>query len=203
MFDDILSKIKRQVLEPKIFTLLVSSAHGQVLHLGVHFSLEEAYAAARKRMELLSPHTQEEAIEMQLWNSMPARQAIAHIIDPSKAEALFNPEHTQTITPFASGVFVGNGKLPPLLEDLMKAAKPLIKNSLNDQPTTVIDHIQELKNSKNNLMKKLIEDGDENQVERAKWLLGAYSKRYVLKAIGKKLPKTPPVSTRIDPNIKN
>lgn len=198
MFNDILSKIKRLVLEPKLYALLVSSTRGQVLHLGVHFSLEEAYSAARKRMEQLAPHAAGEAIDMQLWNSMPARQVVALITDPTKIDEVFQEGENQVITPIANGVIIGSGPLPAIFEELLKGTTkedaPKLKHPTNEEPPTVIDHIQDLKASKNDLMKKLIEDGDVNQVEKVKDLLGAHSKRYVLKAIEKKVSLSSPVT---------
>jgi hypothetical protein len=187
------------VLEPKVYTLLVSSARGQVLHLGVHFSLEEAYSSARKRLEELTPHNKGDAMDIQLWNSMPARQAIAFITDPTKINEVFPENVQQTITPIAHGAVLveGFGKLPPVLEALLNATPTMQAAkapAVEEKPPTVTDHIQDLKDSKNDLMKKLIADGDINQVEKIKGLLGSYSRKYVLKEIERKGPKPSSVS---------
>lgn len=193
---DILSKIKRMVLEPKIYALLVTSNRGQVIHLGVHFSLEEAYSAARQRMEMLTPHKPGEAMDIELWNMMPARQVIAQITDPMKISAIETPEGTpktptdNNVAPAQGAVVIeGYGKLPPILEALMNSANPEpepVKQQNGEQPLvapTLTDHIQDVKESRNDLMKKLIEDGDLSAVEKVKSLLGSHSRRYVIKAI--------------------
>lgn len=212
------NKIKRAVLEPKVYALIVSSTRGQVLHLGVHFSLEDAYAHARKRLETLAIHTPGEAMDIQLWNSMPARQVMAHLTEPSKLEelgkALANtmplPAET-TIHPIANGVIIeGMGKLPPILEALLSmgeqvypnpTATPVKKENPMETPPTVNEYIQDLKDSKNDLMKKLIDDGDVAQVEKFKGLLGGNSRRYVLKAIEKNALKKSTVTPTEAPKV--
>ena len=43
---DIISNLKREIMEPKVFAVMVRSENAQALYLGVHFSLEEAYSSA-------------------------------------------------------------------------------------------------------------------------------------------------------------
>lgn len=187
--------IKKAVSEPKVFALMVESARGQVLHLGVHFSLEEAYAAARQRMDTLSPTFQGEAIDIDLWNSMSARQVIAQLMDPSKVSGLVQealpegtpgePMDTNIITgpTFIVGDSRGDiSKFPEMLQKLLKkpgAVRPLVHATVGEQ-------VQDIKSKRNELMKKLISDGDVAQVEKLKSVLGSYSHRYVLKQIEKK-----------------
>lgn len=185
--------LKRAVLEPKIFALMVESARGQVLHLGVYFSLEEAYAAARQRMEILSPLALGEAADIDLWNSMSARQVIAQLMDPAKANELIQalPEGTPK-EPVDNSIggptfVVGGGsgdisKFPELLQKLLKkpgAVAPLVNSTIREQ-------VQDIKTKRNELMKMLIRDGDISRVEELKSVLGSNSYRYVLKAIEKK-----------------
>ena len=188
------------VLEPKVYALLVTSNRGQVMHLGVHFSLEEAYSAARQRMEMLTPHKPGEAMDIELWNTMTARQVIAQISDPMHISASDLPKGTpntpvdnNTIPAQGAVVIEGFGTLPPILQALMDSSSPFPqkKQENGEQPPvapTLKDHIQDVRESKNDLMKKLIEDGDIAAVEKVRDLLGAHSRRYVLKAIEKKHP---------------
>jgi hypothetical protein len=190
--------LKRAVLEPKIYALMVESARGQVLHLGVHFSLEEAYAAARQKMDVLAPPMQGEAIDIDLWNSMSARQVIAQLMDPAKANELIQstlPEGTSK-EPVDHAIIgptfvVGNAsggidKLPEMLKKLLEkpeAVRPLVK-------TTIGEQVKDIKSKRNELMKRLIRDGDTARVEELKSVLGANSYRYVLKAIEKRSNKS-------------
>jgi hypothetical protein len=200
---DISSKIKRTVLEPKVYALLVTSAKGQILHLGVHYSLEEAYSSARQRMEVLAPHDSREAVDIQLWNSMSARQVIACLTDPQKVNESNGVDAHRTITPMVNGAFLveGTGELPPIIKALLDGpttgpafASPVFIPEVPETPevpeeaeqpviTTIDDHIQDVKDSKNDLIKKLIEEGDMAQVDKLKPLLGTYAHRLVLKEI--------------------
>lgn len=189
---DVFSKIKRTVTEPKIYAVLVESSRGQVLHLGVHHSLDEAYAAARGRIEMLSPHNPAEAIDVDLWNSMPARQAIAQLMDPSWANELVklpegapeNPVDIHLATVNQGQIVTGN--FPPMLQKLLERPRAVQPIATPKATPTISDHIKDIKTKKNELMKKLIDDGSISQVEKLKSLLGPYSRRYVLRAIEKK-----------------
>jgi hypothetical protein len=162
---DIFTHLKRMVAEPKVYALTVESSQGQVLYLGVHFSLEEAHVAARDQLESFAPFALKgDTVSIDLWNIMPARQVIAQLIDPSKISV----------------------KSP--MSDMMSATKRVEKND-HQRKITAIDQIEEMKETKNNLMKKLIEDADISQVEKAKKLIGTSSYRYVVKAIEKKHEK--------------
>ena len=189
---DIFTKLKRTVTEPKIYAVMVESARGQVLHLGVHFSLEEAYSAARQRMEVLAPHSQGEAMDIDLWNTIPARQAIAQLMDPSWANELVKlpegaPENPvdSHLAPVNQGQIVA-GNFPPMLQKLLERPGAVQPIATPTTIPTISDHIKDIKTKKNELMKKLIDDGSISQVEKLKSLLGPYSRRYVLRAIEKK-----------------
>ena len=167
--------LKKVVLEPKIYTIIVRSSKGHVLHLGVHFTLEEAYSAACKRMEMLSPHKYGEAIDIDMWNSMSIRQAITNV-----TENVSTGEQAQ-------GIVVGdNPEIPAIIKDFLdqidgqaKVIEPKKEEITLDQKT------DDLRKAKNELMKKLISDGDIEQVEKVKGLLDSYARRYVLKQIQK------------------
>lgn len=199
MKDDLISKLKRMVSEPKIFSLLVSSARGQILYMGVHFSLEEAYTSARKKMESFTEHRKGESIEIDLWNTIPARQAIAQIVEPIHLDSVFPAPAEAT----ASDTTNKSGHLP-LPEDQIQSPVQMVKELLNledildkdrikgggqtpsEKKYTASEQVRDVRKSKNDLMKKLIVDGDLDQVDKAKDVLGTSSVRYVKNAIAKK-----------------
>lgn len=151
-----LPNLRKTLLEPKVFCMVATSLHGQILYMGVHFSLEEAYSAARMKMEGLAPHRPTDAVDIGLWNMMSAREALAKFVDP-------------IIVPI----------MTPVTQDTAKAeVKPE-----EHHPESLQDYVEDMRLAKNDLMKKLIEDGDPDKVEEATSLLGANSKRYVLKSI--------------------
>ena len=73
-------KIKKMLSEPKVYALLVRARSGELLHIGVHFSLEEAYSVASKRMEILHGFDPEEPVDIDLWNSVPASEIVIKLI---------------------------------------------------------------------------------------------------------------------------
>lgn len=148
--------IRKSTTESKIFALVVSSKYGQILHVGVHFNLEDAYVNARKKLESIAAHNPSDSIDIGLWDSVPARRIIDAFIDPIHVEVM-------PIVP----------EVPVIVEK-----EPI---------PTVDDYVKDIKDSKNDLMKKLIEEGDLTKVEQLKEFLGTYSKRFVIKAIKEKI----------------
>ena len=71
---DIISNLKREIMEPKVFAVMVRSENAQALYLGVHFSLEEAYSSAVKTLPGWKPG---DNTDIDLWNSMPAKLAVS------------------------------------------------------------------------------------------------------------------------------
>jgi len=168
---EISPNLKQKILEPKIYALIVKSIKGQVLHLGVHFTLEEAYAAACKKMQDFSPHTIGENIDIDLWNSTPVRQVIVQSLDSGKIDKIVRSYIHDIVS----------GKIDE--EVLFKEEKV---------PVYTVNRPEErekVKESKNDLMKKLIETGDITQVEKVK-NLNANSRRYVIEKILKKSKKS-------------
>jgi hypothetical protein len=178
---DILN-LKKMILEPKVYTMIVHSARGQILHLGVHFTLEEAYSAACKRMEILAPHKYGEAIDIDMWNSMPVRQVIAEIIAPNNiGEPIMTQGDERT-----QGAILEDTVIP-LIQSILDQAIPGALPKTEEMPpkveATLDEKIYELKKTKNKLMKQLILDGNIEQVEKLKNLLDTNSRRYVLEQI--------------------
>lgn len=153
--------IKKSTSESKLFAMIVTSKFGQILYMGTHFSLDEAYSSARRKIESIAPHNPNDSVDIGLWNSMPARALIESFVDQGQAMIVLPPTGIQV-------------ELEP---------EP-VSNS-------VADYVKDIKDSKNDLMKKLIEEGDLEQVEQLKEFLGTYSKRFVIKAIKDKMVDNP------------
>ena len=77
MFD----KIKKQVLEPKIFAVIARASNAAVLHQGVHFTLEEAFNAAGRRLVDSGGAKMGQPIEMDLWSAIPAREVLTKLCE--------------------------------------------------------------------------------------------------------------------------
>ena len=200
--------IKQLLSEPRVYALIVRSSQMEILHLGIHFSLDEAYSAARRHIENLKGIRPGEAIDIDLWNSIPAHEVMSQFVNPiSVGNVTPVPEGTPTeptdrlIT--ATPQSPMDGTFIPVFPNLLTELPPLLQTAIGalarnpetptahmpaplPPPPSIKDHIDGMKELKNNLMRRLIEDGDVSKVEEAKILLGPHSSKYVLKAIEKK-----------------
>ena len=189
------------MLEPKVFALLVKSPAGQILHIGAHFTLEEAYSVAVKKVEQLPTYNKGDMVDIDLWNTISAKQVMSQIFEPS-GESDNEPNFSGTPSDLIAGSFTKQEvqEFPPALQELLNRATVLSgdemfnllagkmeekKKDLSTEPV-MVDYIQHAKDARNDLMKKLIEDGNVEAVEKVKSLLGTTSRKYVLEEIEKK-----------------
>lgn len=193
---EFLEKLNRMIMEPKVYALLVKSTRGQVLHMGVHFSLEEAYAAARVRMQTLAPHQVGEAMDIDLWNCMTVRECLIQFFDPNKVipdPATISADPPNPMTP---KIIIGSGPMPPeVFQALLDAVggsrtrgTPPVSDAEAQTAPTIQDHVTEVKEAKNDLLQKLVETGDSSEVDKLGRVLTSYERKYVLKKIADKVP---------------
>ena len=147
------TKIKKAVLEPRFYALLVRSIRGQVLHTGVHFSLDEAYSAARTKMNMMARHNPGDSVDIELWNCMSAKDCLDQISD--------NPIQEQSRP----------------VESIVK------KEPVKNPEKTIKDTVKELHKAKNDLMKSLINQGNIDDVKKIGAVLNNNEKRLVIKKI--------------------
>ena len=199
---DILPKFKRMILEPKVYALMIKSARGQVLHVGVHFTLEEAYLMAKKRMENLAPHILGETMDIDLWNSIPVSQVLSQSIDIAGLEEIIKSyDNIGTDVPTGTVVEINKEKNPKIFKELLEMISEIneqnnhvaMDESQTISPPTVNDQIQEIEKLKNSLMAKLIYEGDAKQVDKLINILDANSRKFIVEEI---LKKTLPVEDK-------
>lgn len=201
---DLLTKLKKMVVEPKVYSMLVKSVHASLLHVGVHFSWEDAYVAASKRLNTIAVHKTGEQIDVEYWNSMTVRDVIVQAFDPNKVIQDAKSILPDPPNPFAHipPVIMGHGNIADLIKSLMEFGES--KNSLpklikipdmllDPLPPleTIQDHVDDVKGAKNELLNKLISTGDPLEVEKLGKLITTNEKKYVLKKIAEKAPKNP------------
>lgn len=179
---DLLTKLNKNVSEPKIYAVLVKSRRGAMLHLGVHFTLDDAYAAARARMEAATPIGPGEGVDIDVWNCMTAREAMALIMEPSAitVEMVSTPFSQNPLFNALSEMLKNDTVLKPedIKEPTQATAAPL---------DTVSDHLEDLKRARNGLLKSLIDAADSEAVTKLKSpIITAHEKRYVLDRIAEK-----------------
>jgi hypothetical protein len=184
-----ISKLKKITIEPKLYSLLVKSDRGHALHMGVYFSLEEAYAGARKKMESLMGHRPDEGVDIDLWNSMEARDVISMVMENKTPSEDSKWGETESVTSGAFEILNADADISDaVLEELPEIIKSILdkkpknkeqsKESVKEEPvsTTVNEEAGKMKQSKNKLMKKLIQEENTDAVERVRPLLGKKGK---------------------------
>lgn len=191
--NNLFSNIKRMLIEPKVYALIVSSSKGQTLHLGVHFSLEEAYSVARRKLEQIAVHDPGEAVDIELWTSSSARQISMTINGADSVQKDNIDDHKSSVKEFSSNdqqdsvipqsVFAEND-----LDKIPEEIKQIIRNITisNSNPKNLFLETNDdamVENPKNDLMKKLIAEGSMFQVNKNKGMLDESSLQYVKSAI--------------------
>lgn len=198
-------RINQVTLEPYVYSILVMSGRNQVLHQGVYFSLDEAYWAARKRMEAFNAYKPGEAIDIILWHNIPVKE-INDIATSPQAVVGTNINNNENTLPVETNPFNPIGSFPigaVPFDKLPKGLQEFISNmhktteapdetpmidSLEEQDknTTVSEYAEVLKLAKNDLMRKLIEEGNVERIKEVSQSLTPYDKRYILKRIKEK-----------------
>ncbi|MFA5752868.1 MAG: hypothetical protein WC910_07365 [Bacteroidales bacterium] len=161
---NIFEKINKSVLEPNLYALVVKTPEREVLHIGVHFSLDEAYEAACQNISRHMTKEQRESTEitMEMWESMTARNVVIKMSDPNKI-AIDEPVPVINDQPAVPGE-----QRPPEI--------PPVETCIND-----------FKRAKNVLLARLIDEGDPRKIERmSAQVITANEKRLVLKKIADK-----------------
>jgi len=188
---ELFDKLKKMIAEPKVYALMVRSDRGSVLHLGVHFSLEEAYAAARTRMQSIATHKVGEAMDIDLWNCMPARECIVNFFDPSKQvskleELSIDPPNTNDVGPkmLPNNRPQGQHRLVEALMALNGPLESLIPlTSYEQPPMTLKDYFLDAKDAKNDLMQRLADIGGVSDVVKFGKVLTNNDRKYILRRI--------------------
>lgn len=92
---DILQNIKKLFLEPQIYAVVLESKGGIVLHLGVHYSLDEAVRAATPAVNMVTPSG--EVPRINLWSSIQGRDLIRSIVSMESAPVIAQAATTNPI----------------------------------------------------------------------------------------------------------
>jgi hypothetical protein len=79
--------IKKTFVPQKVYSLLVKSRKGSLIHIGVHYTLDEAYDAAKAAMTLLFGESKDH-VDMDLWTTLEADQVISSMVIPGKENRL-------------------------------------------------------------------------------------------------------------------
>jgi len=154
----IIPRLKRLFIEPKVYALILESRSGSILHLGIHYSLDEAIKAASPTLTSISQHKDGENATLDMWTSLSGEDVI---------QELLNPGSFTDIVP----------------KVLQPSDGPNIPEKKKQVVLTAEDQIRQIKDSKNKLMQSLVENGDVGAVEKAKDLLSKPEKDLIISKI--------------------
>jgi len=191
--------IKREIVEPKIYAILVKSLRGFLLHVGVYFSLDDAYADAKEKLELSAPYEGTDLVIMETWNSMSLREAIFQSINPDKRGEWFvltpdnikNKDYPADLPEEvikALDIIKVQDSSPEELQEPEKVEVE-IKAEEQHEPMAVTseDLLKEVHIVKDSLIKQIIENNDENTLIAADSIFTRSEKRYILHEIKKRV----------------
>lgn len=188
--------IKREIVEPKIYAILVKSLRGFLLHVGVYFSLDDAYADAKEKLELSAPYEGTDLVIMETWNSMSLREAIFQSINPDKRGEWFlltpdkikNKDYPADLPEEvikALDIIKVQDSSPEELEEPEEVEE--VKEQHEPMAVTSEDLLKEVHIVKDSLIKQIIENNDENTLIAADSIFTRSEKRYILHEIKKRV----------------
>lgn len=71
-------KLPEKKVEPKIYALTVKSPRLEIIHVGIHFSLDEAYDAACEKVWSYNPGVRD-SVDIDMWTVVSAQEFLPQI----------------------------------------------------------------------------------------------------------------------------
>ena len=134
---DLASFLKKLVVTPKVYAIVVSSPRGSILHLGVYPSLDGAFDAAKNDLVMFTPHKNRDNIEIDYWACISGRDVIMALGDPNNIDV--------PVSVMAN-------------EKVLAAPTPT---------QTTADFVKLIRDQKNELIKKIIDTQDLSAIKNA------------------------------------
>lgn len=159
-------KIKKQVFEPSVYAMTVRYSGGEILYVGVHYSMDQAYHAARERLTELHNPDPRESVEIDLWTAIQGSKVIADLLDPSSVS-----------------VEAVNNMLEQIVTHEQEIIKPTTKKKIPHTSGSSKIIIEKPKNTKDELIKKLIDNGNRAAIEKLGDVLTENEKTFIIDQI--------------------
>ena len=196
--------LKNKEIEPQVFAILVTSTQGNLLHLGVHYSLEEAYFTARERLFNISKN-KNLPVEIDLWNSAPLK----NLVKQGKGETievLTTLNSTDSVSPPSVEVIsVTPGQIPQAILDKIvelssQNTEKIIgtKDSSNkkEKEYTLEEQAELIREAKNIFIKNLVEAKIEPE-KIPQDILNNNEKTFISKKVSQKIKNNRKSNTKI------
>lgn len=155
-------QLKRAWKTPEVYAIVLESSKGSLLHLGIHYSLDEAIAAATPALVASNPHLPSDIIGVEMWASLRGEDVVKTMLD-NNPDLLPKPNQPSRT--------IADIPLPARMNSVVP---------IKDQITRVKDY-------KNKLMKDLIEQADPKTVESTVGVLSKNERKLIMDAIQKKM----------------
>lgn len=139
---DLMSFLKKLVVMPKVYAIVVSSPRGSILHLGVYASLDHAFEMAKNDLVVFTPHKDRDSVEIDYWACINGKDVIMALSEDS-------------------GVNI------PV--EVIANEKNALRAPVQKQTTA--DFVKVIKDQKNELIKKIIDTQDLSVIKSARQVL--------------------------------
>jgi hypothetical protein len=156
-------EIRSEMMEAKVYALLLSSKSGLYVHLGTHFSLDQAFNDGRASMRRVVCDGKDEHVELELWTSLDFREVIINSLN-------IKPMKTNVPSPY----------------DTPKKASRSLKVNSPKNNTDLDQIVSSLRDRKNELIQGLLSEKDEDALKRVKKYLTTSEVKYVQSFLDKK-----------------
>jgi hypothetical protein len=140
--EELFGKLQTETKEPSVYALYMITHSAEQLYLGIHYSLEEAYLAGKKKMLAIMPDgLKDEPISFDLWSVIPAREVLKEFFDAKPVRFISDEERKNILQAFKKGLF-----------SIEKSPSERFNDTVHEE--------------KNKMIKELIESKDEEKIKK-------------------------------------
>lgn len=164
----VIPRLKRLFVEPRVYALVLESKKGAVLHLGIHYSLDEAINTARPHLARLVAYKPGEKFDIGMWAVLSGNDVVRALLTPEAARAEIMP--------------AAQAPQPDAPEKLIEQQA---SESGKDRKMSLQEKAKLVRRAKNLLMQDLIEQGDETAVQSSKDILNKSERDLIIDKIKK------------------
>ncbi len=150
----IVPKLKHAYTEARIYSVVLESKTDVVLHIGVHFSLDEAVDAAKQKLIASSPHSVGDNTVVEMWTTLSGVDAFQGLLLP----------------------------MPKGVDQMKSPSSNSIPKQVLTAPSAK-EIMKQIRDEKNGLMELLIKENDLGLVEQSKDILGASQRSFIKEKI--------------------
>lgn len=166
VIEDLINTFKGKSLPPKVYSLVMQSNKGLMLHIGIYYSLDEAIYSARKEFLNSVSHDTKDFIEIKMWAKLNAGNIISSFIDGIPIKSISTQSQTDKRPSFSS------------------PSKTLLsKEVISEKQKDAYDYFKDFLDSKNNLLNFIITKKDNSLLEKFSSFFTENEKKFIIDKI--------------------